>query len=204
MEPVPTSIEGGILSNRSPNARRRRAGRSHPGAPSSKGRRGRLGLRAGCVTKRTLLRRQLGYGRLLGTQFARPEGDAYTISDETGRITFRVPARRFVSLRPEIDCAQLRMMLLSSLAPPTVQWGRVLSACLMRMQGNASISRMVPRPMSTSWWARTAPAPAVQPRARALPAACVLRKRGGASEINGHRPGSSRERPRRRFRSLSR
>lgn len=57
-------------------------------------------------------------------QFARPESDAYTISDEIGRITFRVPARRFVSRRPEIDRAQLRTMLLSSLAPPTVQWGR--------------------------------------------------------------------------------
>jgi 2-polyprenyl-6-methoxyphenol hydroxylase-like FAD-dependent oxidoreductase len=57
-------------------------------------------------------------------QLARPESDAYTISDETGRITFRVPARRFISQRPEIDRAQLRTMLLSSLALPTVQWGR--------------------------------------------------------------------------------
>lgn len=55
-------------------------------------------------------------------RFARPE--AYTIADEAGRITLRIPALRFGSRRPEIDRADLRGMLLSSLAPHTVRWGR--------------------------------------------------------------------------------
>ena len=55
---------------------------------------------------------------------ARPEGDAYIISDQTGRITFRTPPFRFASRRPEIDRADLKEILLSSLAPDTVHWGR--------------------------------------------------------------------------------
>lgn len=64
-----------------------------------------------------------GLGRAF-RQYARPEAGAYTVSDETGRITFRMPALRYASRRPEIDRAHLRKLLLSSLQPESVQWGR--------------------------------------------------------------------------------
>lgn len=59
-------------------------------------------------------------------RFARYDGQAYIISDDTGRRYVDMGASEDLG-RPEIDRPHLRRMLLESLEPGTVRWGYKLS-----------------------------------------------------------------------------
>jgi 2-polyprenyl-6-methoxyphenol hydroxylase-like FAD-dependent oxidoreductase len=57
---------------------------------------------------------------------ARPEGQEMRRLDLTGRITFHKVPEAEELFKPEIDRGQLRSLLLGSLRPETVHWGRAL------------------------------------------------------------------------------
>ncbi|MGN8049959.1 FAD-dependent oxidoreductase [Curtobacterium sp. 22159] len=65
----------------------------------------------------------------LTTEFAalaRPEGQSHRMVDPAGTVLAEQVAAADESAAPEIDRAQLRAMLVDSLAPGTVRWGRKL------------------------------------------------------------------------------
>ncbi len=59
-------------------------------------------------------------------KLARPEGQEMRQLDPTGEIVFHAVPEAGELFKPEIDRGQLRTLLLDSLRPGTVQWGRAL------------------------------------------------------------------------------
>lgn len=71
---------------------------------------------------------------------ARPEGQEVRLLDHTGRLlNHEVPAEGEFE-RPEIDRGQLRQLLLDSLAPGVIQWGRSVSRAFSRGDGTSRLS----------------------------------------------------------------
>ncbi|MFD0293350.1 FAD-dependent oxidoreductase [Streptomyces sp. NPDC127118] len=83
---------------------------------------------AGAATAGTVVALALRAAGLLDEFFAlaRPEGQEMRRIDPTGAITTRQVPAPDEMFKPEIDRGLLRGMLLDSLAPGTVRWGRAL------------------------------------------------------------------------------
>lgn len=69
-------------------------------------------------------------------QLSRPEGEAARLLGADGTVLFSHTPEPGNPVRPEIDRGDLRQLLLDSLAPGTVQWGRPL-ASLQPAEGGA-------------------------------------------------------------------
>ncbi|WP_432100308.1 FAD-dependent oxidoreductase [Streptomyces sp. WAC 04229] len=136
---LPGAARHGLVVHLRARRRPARPHRSHPGprrlAATSRAQGGLLDIDE--ETGQAALRAAGLYDEFL--TLVRPGEDAKRVVDRHGTILLDKPADRR-SARPEVDRGELRRLLIDSLAPETIRWGRRLDRVRRRPEGGYDLT----------------------------------------------------------------